>query len=306
MRFRLRYLHHDLELVEGQFAVGRSAGCQLSLDDPLVSRRHALLVVAKDGVTIEDLQSRNGVILNGQRIAGKTALAAGDKIVIGSQELTLLLGRDSARETASPSAGKRTLPKMPTASDLARERTTSAPPGPLMPPMPPTPRTPTLGTAHAGPPASMEGDEPSVVRRAGAFDLLGSVAEKALAMGRADEAERLLASALADVVEASRAGKHLSPQLIDTAARFAAKLATATTKGAWADYVIELYDAQGRPCPAPVVDELYNAFRRVNAIDLGRLRAYLAQLREKLATLGPAERFLLQRIEGLERLAALR
>ena len=51
MRFRLRYLHHDLELSEGQFAVGRSAGCQLSLDDPLVSRRHALLVVSHEGVT---------------------------------------------------------------------------------------------------------------------------------------------------------------------------------------------------------------------------------------------------------------
>ena len=90
------------------------------------------------------------------------------------------------------------------------------------------------------------------------------------------------------------------------AARFAAKLATATAKGAWADYVIELYDAQVRPCPAPVVDELYNAFRKVNAIDLGRLRAYVARLREKQASLGPAERFLLQRLEGLERLAALR
>src|SRR4030088_2857701 len=69
MRWRLRYLQHDLELSEGQFAVGRNATCQLSLDDPLVSRRHALLIVAKDGVTIEDLQSRNGVIVNGQRIA---------------------------------------------------------------------------------------------------------------------------------------------------------------------------------------------------------------------------------------------
>ena len=94
MPFRLRYLHHDLQLSEGQFAVGRSAGCQLSLDDPLVSRRHALLVVAKDGVTIEDLQSRNGVNVNGQRITGKTPLHAGDKVVIGSQEMTLLLGRD--------------------------------------------------------------------------------------------------------------------------------------------------------------------------------------------------------------------
>jgi predicted component of type VI protein secretion system len=295
MRFRLRYLHHDLELNEGQFAVGRSAGCQLSLDDPLVSRRHALLVVSRDGVTIEDLQSRNGVVVNGQRITAKTPLHAGDKVVIGSQELTLLLGRESgARETASPSAGKRTLPKVPTASDPARERTTSIPPGSS------TGATPTPGGAAA------DVDEPSMMRRAGAFDLLGSVADKALAMGRADEAERLLASPLADVVEASRAGKRLSPQLVDIAARFAAKLATATTKGAWADYVIELYDAQGRPCPAPVVDELYSAFRKVNAIDLARLRAYLNQLREKQATLGPAERFLLQRIEGLERLAALR
>ena len=64
--------------------------------------------------------------------------------------------------------------------------------------------------------------------------LLGGVAEKALAMGRAEEAERLLSSALADVIEASRAGRP-SPSLVDIAARFAAKLATATGKGAWAD-----------------------------------------------------------------------
>ena len=38
MRFRLRYLHHDLALNEGHSVVGRSAGCQLSLDDALISR----------------------------------------------------------------------------------------------------------------------------------------------------------------------------------------------------------------------------------------------------------------------------
>jgi hypothetical protein len=296
MRFRLRYLHHDLELNEGQFAVGRSAGCQLSLDDPLVSRRHALLTVAGEGVTVEDLQSRNGVMVNGQRIGGRVALQPGDKIVIGSQELTLLLGRESAgRETANIQVGKRTLPKMPVAPELSESR--SGVSG-------------ISGISGSSSSVSEHGSdpdaEPSMVRRADAFNLLGNVAEKALAMGRADEAERLLASALGDVVEASRAGKRLSPWLVDMAARFAAKLATSTAKGAWADYVIELYMAQGRPCPAPVVDELYNAFRKVNAIDLTRLRAYVATLRERQASLGPAERFLLQRLEGLERLAALR
>jgi predicted component of type VI protein secretion system len=292
MRFRLRYQHHDLALGDGEFVVGRSAGCQLSLDDPLVSRRHAMLVVTKDAVTVEDLESRNGVVVNGQRIAAKTVVQPGDKILIGSQELVLLRGRENAmRETASlPSRG--TMPKLAAATEAVLRSEPSDPPTP--------PKDDLAALAVPG-----EGDS-STVRRVTAFKLLGGVAEKALAMGRADEAERLLAGPLADLVEASRNGKPVSPWLVDVAARLAAKLATTTAKGAWADYVIELYRTQGRPCAAPVVDELNNAFRKVNAIDLVRLRAYLAELREKQATLGPAERFLLQRIEGLERLAALR
>jgi hypothetical protein len=284
MRFRLRYLHHDLELSEGEFAVGRSASCQLSLDDPLVSRRHAVLVVSADTVTVEDLGSRNGVVVNGQKISGKTQLAPGDKITIGSQELTLLVGREvPGKETTSIPFGKRTLPSLPAASEMTQQPSSSPP-------------------AESG-----EGEiEPSMVRRAEAFGLLGSVAEKAMAMGRSDEAERLLAGPLADIVEASRAGRKLPPSVVDLASRLAAKLATTTGKGAWADYVIELYNAQARPAPAAVIDELYSALRKVNAIDLARLRSYVAQLREKQTSLGPADRFLLQRIEGLERLAALR
>src|SRR5579864_5166707 len=115
MRFRLRYLQHDLELSEGQFAVGRNATCQLSLDDPLVSRRHALLLVTSDGVTIEDLQSRNGVTVNGRHIVGKATLSSGNKIGIGSQELTLLFAPEKTeRELLSTTqAGQRTLPRLP-------------------------------------------------------------------------------------------------------------------------------------------------------------------------------------------------
>ncbi len=277
MRFRLRYQHHDLELNEGTFAVGRNASCQLSLDDPLVSRRHALFEIGNGGVTVEDLNSRNGVIVNGHRIDTKVSLAVGDRILIGSQELTLLAGRDPLN-AAGAGVGKMTLPKMRV-------------------------NTPSSGF----PPMQIESDpEPSMVRRADQFKLLSGVAEKALAMGKAGEAERLLASALADVIEATRAGRPLPPTLVDQAAKFSAKLATATGKGGWADYVIELYAAQKRPCPAHVIDELYNAMRKVTAVDLHRLRGYVAMLRQNLPRYGPAERFLFQRLEGLERLAALR
>jgi predicted component of type VI protein secretion system len=277
MRFRLRYLQHDLELNEGTFAVGRNASCQLSLDDPLVSRRHAIFELQGGGVTIEDLNSRNGVIVNGHRIETKVNLNVGDRILIGSQELTLLAARDGANVTGG-GVGKMTLPKMKVS-------------------------TPSSGF----PPVQIESDpEPSMVRRADQFKLLSGVAEKALAMGKAGEAERLLASALADVIEATRAGRPLPPTLVDQAAKFSAKLATATGKGGWADYVIELYAAQKRPCPAHVIDELYNAMRKVTAVDLNRLRGYVAMLRQMLPRYGPAERFLFQRLEGLERLAALR
>ncbi|MDP9150869.1 MAG: FHA domain-containing protein [Myxococcota bacterium] len=297
MRFRLRYLQHDLELPEGEFAVGRSADCQLSLDDPLVSRRHARLIVASESVTIEDLHSRNGILINGTRVSGRVPVDIGDNIVIGSQELKILSSAeaDASRDRGALALGNRTLPKIASASDPPQadrsDGSTARPPG-RRSGMPPSS-------------AAAEGDTTSE-RRSEAFDLLGGVAEKALAMGRADEAERLLASALGEVIDASRAGKRLAPAIVDVAARFAAKLATATGKGAWADYVIALYDEQGRPCPAGVVDELYSALRKINAVDLVRLRAYVGHLREKQATLGPAERFLLQRLEGLERLAALR
>ncbi len=277
MRFRLRYMNHDLELNEGEFAVGRNASCQLSLDDPLVSRRHAVFMVHADAVTVEDLGSRNGVSVNGERITGRVLLRPGDRVQIGSQEMLLVAGAAEAVRTATRNPLKMTLPNV---------------------------QQPALTTK---PPSASDPDpELSMVRRADAFNLLGSVADKALAMGKHAEAERILAGPLADVIEASRAGKRITPSLLDQAARFSARLATSTGKGAWADYVIELYQSQGRIVPAPVIDELYNAFRRVSAIDLGRLREYVGQLRDQLAQFGPAERFLFQRIEGLERLAAIR
>lgn len=304
-RFRLRYLHHDLELVEGEFAVGRNASCQLSLDDPLVSRRHALLVVSGNQVTVQDLGSRNGVLVNGERIEGVVKVSEGDRILIGAQEMTLVEASSATPLPRRSHTLNRTMPKLPIGPS-------SDPPsgeekGPIITsqPAPAYSTTPPEPAGGASPSQEMDG-ELSMVRRQDAFTLLTGVADKALAMGRAAEAERILASPLADVIEASRAGKKLTPSLVDQAARFSAKLATATGKGTWADYVVELYSAQKRPCPAPVTDELYNALRRVSSVDLPKLRAYIEMLKADMSTYGPSERFLIQRLEGLERLAALK
>jgi pSer/pThr/pTyr-binding forkhead associated (FHA) protein len=93
MTYRLRYLQHDFELSVGEFTIGRSDECQLALDDPNVNRRHAVLRVQADGVSITDLGSRNGTFVDGVKISSDNhALKGGNKIGIGSQEMTISEG----------------------------------------------------------------------------------------------------------------------------------------------------------------------------------------------------------------------
>ena len=86
---RLRYLGHNLEVPEGEFVIGRSSRCQLSIDDPLISRQHAVLTIRGGQATVEDLSSRNGITVNGKRISGVTPLLDGDSITVGTQLMTI-------------------------------------------------------------------------------------------------------------------------------------------------------------------------------------------------------------------------
>lgn len=89
-RFRLRFLLQEIDLPQGDTLVGRSANCQVTVDDPLVSREHARIRIEGGHATVEDLGSRNGVQLGGHPITGKAALSNGDRIRIGTQELVFL------------------------------------------------------------------------------------------------------------------------------------------------------------------------------------------------------------------------
>ncbi|MEO7092174.1 MAG: FHA domain-containing protein [Polyangiales bacterium] len=295
MRFRLRYLKHDLELFPGTFVIGRSAECQLSLDDPLVSRRHALLLVGDDEVYVEDAGSRNGVLVNGGRINGRHRLGEGDRVTIGAQDMTLSMAGDAEQpkktwmHTSSPQ-GPVTIVSMPAAAK------SNAPyDGPRE-------------GSGATPLPSAPVDEPTMERpkRGEALKLLGGVADKALALGNPESAERLLQNGLQEIATDVRAGKDITSDSIDLAARFAARLASGTGKGSWGDYAIQLYAARGVLPPASIVDELYVAARKMRGFDLAAFRSYLGDQRKRAGDLTPTERFVLQRLDGLERLVASR
>jgi hypothetical protein len=62
--------------------IGRAEDCDLRLADPGASRHHAELQRSSDDVTIVDLRSTNGTLVNGKRV-DRATLEDGDEIVIG-------------------------------------------------------------------------------------------------------------------------------------------------------------------------------------------------------------------------------
>jgi pSer/pThr/pTyr-binding forkhead associated (FHA) protein len=71
--------------------VGRDEACELVLDDPEVSRKHACLEPLPDGrVTIRDLGSRNGTYVNGRQVQAGL-LKGGEEVRIGQTVLISFL-----------------------------------------------------------------------------------------------------------------------------------------------------------------------------------------------------------------------
>lgn len=74
---------------EGWTRIGRSITADIRLDDPSVSRRHALIVSEPEALRVLDDRSLNGVFLNGDLVEG-TRIADGDELAIGCHRLFVL------------------------------------------------------------------------------------------------------------------------------------------------------------------------------------------------------------------------
>jgi pSer/pThr/pTyr-binding forkhead associated (FHA) protein len=85
-----KQLGQRLPLTRERTTVGRSAGCDLRLDSPVVSAEHARIVRTKEGFGIEDLGSTNGVTVNGRRLAPEELQPIGHGDTIGISDHVLL------------------------------------------------------------------------------------------------------------------------------------------------------------------------------------------------------------------------
>src|SRR5262245_47719863 len=73
----------EIPIGTAKFLVGRGPECHLRPNSELVSRHHCLLVVDGNGVTLRDLGSTNGTLVNGQRISGEVTVCHEDLIQVG-------------------------------------------------------------------------------------------------------------------------------------------------------------------------------------------------------------------------------
>ena len=76
------------EFTRGRVILGRAKDVDFRIDDPNVSRRHAVIYWADGDLVVEDLDSTNGTMVNGYPVTS-TVLKPGDVLVIGECRLTV-------------------------------------------------------------------------------------------------------------------------------------------------------------------------------------------------------------------------
>ncbi len=80
-----------------RMVLGRDPASDYPLDYPMISWQHAQLLRTPQGIVAEDLGSRNGTYVNGQRISGKVPVKPGDEVGLGSFRFQILEGGSLAK-----------------------------------------------------------------------------------------------------------------------------------------------------------------------------------------------------------------
>jgi DNA-binding winged helix-turn-helix (wHTH) protein len=94
--YRLIWGNREIALSLGENLFGRDEASIVWIDDALVSRRHARIVIDETGAVLEDLNSKNGTYLNGKRIEASRKLADEDQVTIGPASMTFRVFKQTA------------------------------------------------------------------------------------------------------------------------------------------------------------------------------------------------------------------
>jgi len=211
-------------LAGDEVVVGRGSMGHVTIDDPMLSRRHMRIDLSGSEPTLEDLHSRNGTQLNGRPLVGPATLKDGDRIRIGTQELVFLIPsavKKNHRTTCGLTfcAGC----AVPYPSDSAQ-------------------------CPHCGSVPTEQGVSTSVrdVAASGwTFHLLSQVVDRAIDQGRLADAERMMSRGVPELEEQLAEGVDVEPSRVRGVAECAARLGCALRSARWLDIGARLYGRAG-------------------------------------------------------------
>ena len=90
------------KVAKDRVTIGRSRDCDIFLPDQWLSRHHAEIRCRGQSAFLADMRSKNGTLLNGERVAAERQLRHGDVISLGEHRLTFTEDEDLPEETAAP------------------------------------------------------------------------------------------------------------------------------------------------------------------------------------------------------------
>lgn len=284
-RYWLKFAKRELPLTAEETIIGRGEGCDVIINESLVSRRHARITIDNGRPCIEDLGSANGTFVNQQRLHGRAVLFPGDHVFIGTCEMEIVgrtteerptLADVDVTERPTPDSGVEAFHKVsiPAPSTSAEMRSALA--------HAETERLPDQSTAEVD-----------------AFEYLGRLADKMFTMGRVDAARRILSSHLEELLAGARSGRPLGPSLVDTAGRYAVKLANETLDGKWVDVAVEIHMIACRPMREETVQNLFSLRAKAPVGNGALIARYYERLRANAASHSPSERILCERVSSL-------
>jgi hypothetical protein len=279
-RYRLRFVLQEFDLPRGVTVIGRSLECHLTIEDPLVSRRHARIVVGDGGAQIEDLESRNGVKVNGATIKQPTTLRNGDRLRIGTQEL-VFSRVDEAGRSHSRTTGQLRLCancRQPYPREMLACPTCEA--------------------------TEQTDDETLTATGSGGshrwtMQLFVEALERALRLGRVVDAEQLARRATGQVDEQVASGVSVDLDALAALAVQVVATSAATGDAAWVIWVTEIYGRCGEIPPPEIVELLVESTSRHPE----ELREAISDLLERLRP--TADRASREQLDGLTRLEQL-
>jgi FHA domain len=258
VRYRLRFLLQELDLPRGVTVIGRGVECNLTIEDPLVSRQHARIVIDDESARVEDLNSRNGVRVNGLIVRGPTLLVDRDRLRVGTQDL-VFCRIDQSGQVAARATGVLRLCancRLPYPSEVVA-----------------CPHCEATEQTDESTLTGEEQDSPSW-----SAQLLVDALERALALGRPADAERIGVRATARLDELLLTGRRIDPQVLGAVAARVAATTVATGDPRWAVWVLGLYRRVALVPPLDVTRSLSRA-----AVDHpSALRRALVPLLEQL------------------------